>query len=264
MKQEASINSEDFSLQKPAPNLEGLYPLCFAAKYGLSDYIKNKTKTMSKEDRLDALSLSNENHFTALHYACRYGHTDTVALLLSLGAKNEPTLTQRNYPIHLIFSYVNQLETCDALFEKLVAAQPSNLQLRDVTDTTVAHLAAQKGAVNILEKIAKQDPGQLNFKNNQSITPLMAALLANQKGSVQYLLDNSDIQLRNSRGLNAFHIAAQHATPEIISLMLPYFASTMTQYDKDLVCDALNHRDEKGVSELVAQALNLKPAVSKI
>ena len=88
----------------------------------------------------------------------------------------------------------------------------------------MAHLAANTDQVQILIKINNSDRKLLNKKNNLLLTPLMFAVKNNQLMATLFLLNNSDLTLKNSHRETPLHLAAKHACLEVFKEVLPFFS----------------------------------------
>ena len=216
------INAQNYPLHQTSRALENLTPLMFAAKYGLSDYIADQLNSI-EDGKAELLAKTNVGGLTPLHYACLYGHVETVKVLLQHRASNSIASKLGQLPIHSLFSQHNNSEKIIEIFTLLCKDKPS-LSAVNHNGDNVAHLAAQKGIVDILKYIYMIEPGFLNKKNSQAMTPLLLSVLNNQSDATDYLLSVSEKTITDNQRRNALHYAALYSTPDILKITLPHFS----------------------------------------
>lgn len=214
------LSIKQYDLNATYDELDNLHPLAYAAKYGVIDFIETTFSSLGSEELGLILNQSNSNGLTALHFACRYGQVELVNLLLSYGVLSKPTKSSGQFPIHMIFNDKIDLETCEALFLQL---QKQGVEIKTFLNESVAHLAALKNSVNILKIINDVNPNLLNCKDTLSMTPLLTAVVNNQIDAAKYLIQVSNINIKNSKSQNALHIAAKSSSVEMLELLLPSF-----------------------------------------
>lgn len=224
------LRQQAFKLSETYPELDFLHPIAYAAKIGDEGYIVSALSPLSDEEKVSVLGLTNHQGLTPLHFACLYGKVEAAEALISLGASEDKTTLLGFLPAHLIFSDNHDLPTCQALFY-LFRNSIDWLSMRNNAGETIAHLAAIKGAVDILRTIKGIKPELLNRKDNFAQTPLMKAVLNNQLKTAQFLLENSDIQQVNSKGRSALHLAVLSSSIEMMTLVLPYFDVNTPDYE---------------------------------
>lgn len=215
--------SNDFKLDQGYSELEDLTPLLYAAKHGLTPFIRLTLSKLTKEEVTQLLTQTNPGGLTALHFAARYGHVDAVDLLLKCEASRTMPSKLGSLPIHLIFSEKNNTETMECLFNLFMAQAPDCLSRKNNSGENIAHLAASFGAISILTYIATTKADLLIQKDNAAITPFCRAVLNNQIDAINFLLHLPGHDMTNSKGQNALHMAAQLSTPQTMTLLLNYF-----------------------------------------
>jgi len=236
MPQQVKLWNKEFDLMQTHSELEDFFPISYAAKYGDVEYIVSKLSKLDDKEKNRLLQLSSSQGLTPLHYACVYGQVETAKALITCGASLYKATSLGLLPIHLIFGDRNDLNKCQVLFD-LFLNRKDWIAKRTSSNETIAHFSAVKGAVEILKVIQSIAPELLNAKNNQSVTPLLAAVLNNQIEAAKYLLANSDIHLSNSKGQNALHTAVLASSVETMLAVLPYFDIHTTDNEKNSALD---------------------------
>lgn len=247
------LTLKPYELNRSHKDLENLFPIMYAAKYGITTFITNCLSELSPEELIVIINLTNDNKLTALHFACRYGQTATVEALLSFGALSTKTQGLQQLPIHMAFSDKNDLITCQKLFELLF--ETGHLTEKTALNQTIGHLAAEKNAVSVLMAIHAISPTLLMAKDNLSMPPLLSAVINNQKEATDYLLTISDINATNSIGQNALHIAAKYATLEVFTRLLPHFDIEQRDSENHSVLDLAKASNQVSKLPLIEQAL---------
>lgn len=222
MRPNEKLASQPFDLKQTYRELDDLPPILYAAKHGIVGFIDSQLSQCTEEEKVSLLGTSNAAGLTALHYACLYGHVETTKALIGHGAPILKASSLQLLPIHLIFNDRNDINSCVALFNLFINPQDWITKTTNANEN-LAHLAAAKGAIEILKAIKAIAPGLLNAKDNQSLTPLLRAVLNNQLEVTDYLLHHSDAQQKNSKGQNALHIAVLSSSNEMMNMLLPYF-----------------------------------------
>lgn len=222
------LASQQYKLDKAYKELDDMYPLSYAAKYGVNDYLEGVLLGDSNDGFSEKVNLTNENELTALHFACRYGHILATKMLLDKGARHTPTKMTGLYPIHMIFSDRVEPQISAELFQLLVGHR-GDVKARTLQNESVAHFAAEKGIVAVLEFVKGQAPKLLESTDNHSIAPLLSAVMKNQIEAATYLLNNSNSSVMNSKSQNALHIAVLNANEQMVEALLPHF--DITEHD---------------------------------
>lgn len=252
MKPEELLRSKAFILTKIYPELDNLNPIMFSAKHGITSYISNNLSCMTGEQIAEMMAMTTNAGLTALHFAARYGRIDTTKLLLQLGASPLAPTKLGYLPIHMIFNDKNDNPTIETLFE-LFSGTKECIDVKTSNNETVAHFAASKGLVKILEYLQAHYPQQFNRKNNESMTPLMDAVMHNQIDACIYLSKNSNTKLTNSKGQNPLHIAAGQASKDTMLAILPFFNVNSLDNEKHFpIYYATLVNDQDKISELRA------------
>ncbi|MEI7489127.1 MAG: ankyrin repeat domain-containing protein [Chryseobacterium sp.] len=252
MRPEEMLESSIFDLKSTYLDLDHLTPISFAAKYGLPNFIVLNLSKLTLDETTDLLGLTNPSGLTALHFACRYGHVQAAKALIDHGSPILKTTSLRLFPIHMLFSDKNNLKTCEELFN-LFLNDKTWITERTSMNETVAHLAASKGATQILMVIKAVAPALLNAKDNHSMPPLLRAVLNNQIEAAEYLLENSDVNQKNSKEQNALHIAVTSSSLEMMMAMLPHFDSSSPDNEGNSALDLAKKFEYKKKEDAMIQ-----------
>lgn len=219
MTPEEQLRSKEFSLNERHRELGGLTPVMYAAKHNLVDFISQQLEPLDEKQRQEVLSATTATGLTPLHLAALSGQTSAVLILLNLKAPTDCPSSLGFHPIHLMVKRAPSKEDLDLMFDEYVAKGHSS-DFRTSENESIAHLAAEKNFVDLLKKI---DPVLFDKKNNRSLTPLMVAVLQQNKGAISFLLQHSDLSIKNTDYLTAYDIAKQQCKDEVVILMEPFF-----------------------------------------
>lgn len=244
-----------YDLKSTHKELDNLYPLAYAAKYGVIDFIKTSLLGLGSEELGLIINQSNSNDLTALHFACVYGQVESVKLLLSHGALSIPTKSTGQFPIHMIFNDKNDLEQCEAQFLLL---KEQGIEVKTFLNENIAHLAAFKNSVNILKIMNDENPNLLNCKDNFSMTPLLTAVVNNQIDAAKYLVQLSEINIKNSKSQNALHIAAKSSSVGMLELLLPYFDLYLRDGEGNSALDIVKSTKQQDKEKLIDNWVRLQ------
>jgi ankyrin repeat protein len=224
-----TLNRSTWNLSETHSELENRDPISYAAKYGLTDYIRN-TLPSNKSERIELLKQSNRSGMSALHLACSNGHLETIDALLELGSPSAKPSKLGYYPIHLIFANTGTT-AIEAAFDLFIKHQATLYQPTRAKEN-LAHLAARFGVVSILKLIKEQQPNLFEQKNNESLTPLMEAILNNQEVAVSYLVTVSNLQSTNKDGQTAQDYAREsvpNCSDEVLQILNNAYQATHPQ-----------------------------------
>jgi len=159
--------------------------LCQAAKVGSLTTLRQLLADAS-------IDINEQNRFgrTALHYACRGGHTQAIRLLIEEGHARVDILSN--------------------------------------TLSSTAHDCCRFGHADALRLLLQVDDELVHLVNSFGSLPIHIACNAGYANCVQVLLEwSSSISARNKKGLTPIHIACENADEEIAHLLLE--RSTHTQ-----------------------------------
>ena len=255
------------SLRKTTP--DGGNPLMVAAHRGHTEVCKLLLKTqISNGLTIYNLEETDSHGMTALNVAATHGHSNTVALLLSKGAKLETRNTKGFTPVMAAVQY-GHTEVCKLLLETgkanvternpdgltpLLAAawkghtevcelllDKSRVNIEDTMEdeSTALKLAAQKGHASTVALLLSRG-ARTGARSKRGFTPLMAAVENGCTEVCQLLLTaHSEVEDKDPKmQFTALHLAAIYNYEKVILLLLLHKAD-------------VNSRARKGTTPLV-------------
>lgn len=239
-----------YDLEIVHDELDNLDPLSYAAKHGVIEFIEATLLNLSPEKLKLIINQANVYGLSALHFACRYGQIEIVTLLRAYGALSQPTKSLGLFPVHMIFRDQNDEAKSSAL---LLLFPTKDISEKTFLNESVAHMAASKNFVSILQILKGIDPHLLNGKDNFSMTPLLTAVTHNQIEAAKYLLEASDFNQKNSKSQNALHIAAKSSNTKMFELLLPYFDVALLDGEGNTALDLVKATQQKEKENLMNQ-----------
>ncbi|KAI3381576.1 hypothetical protein SNEBB_008735 [Seison nebaliae] len=119
-------------------------------------------------------------------------------------------------------------------FEKEIKKCPEKLYVHDSQYRTCAHVAANKGSIDVLEVITKLDGKMLNMLDNNGNTPLFSAVENDEVEIVQFLLGQHVIELRhlNNDGLRIVTYAVVNHKMNSLECLLKSSRIRVDEVDK--------------------------------
>jgi ankyrin repeat protein len=168
---------------------------------------------------------------TALHKACRDGHTDIVKLLITLHAdvnkKSEPTMPLYGHgarPIHYV-STTNNVTIARMLIQAGAHINKKNL----MTGDTALHYASQTGCYDMAHMLI--DSGaKLDAQNKNGQSPLHYAVEHDHSLIAEMLIKaGAHINIQDENGETPLHYAFLKGYPHIACMLLSYGAQTDIQ-----------------------------------
>lgn len=175
------------------------------------------------------LNTKNKKSMNAMAYACKYGYTKCVEVLLEFGAKpNAGCGIERMTPLCWAAAY-GHYELCEFLLDKkgrvlskdkykrtplilavrnghskiasLLLQRGSEWNHADSSSNTSLHYAAAYGWLECIDLLLKTG-ADVNAQNSWKITPINIAMLMNHNGSVKRFLEepNVDVNGKDEKG----------------------------------------------------------------
>ena len=134
------------------------------------------TKFLIQDKKCDP-NLSIEKGLTPLHFACYFGHIDTVKLIIGHCANKEPTDSQKKTPLHAAADG-GHLDVC----VYLVNDCKNNVSSKTKTGWTPLHYAAAKGHCEVGKFLLQVKPSlSISMDANKSTPIHIAALFGNHE-----------------------------------------------------------------------------------
>lgn len=230
------IDSKEFleknwQILQKYPQLEGLTPILYAAKYGYDTYIEEKIDGLNDAEQEQLLRISNEGGLTIMHFACLHGQTDVIDILLSL--KNIYQLPSKlgYYPIHLVFDK-NSPTVATKIINQFIQKSQDISDKNRVTSENLAHLAARCDNCQVLEIIYLQCPNLFEQKHSYGRTPLMEAVLNQSLDAIKFLIEHSSITTPYQSGKTIVDYAKEevmNCDPYILGLLEENLSSQIHQ-----------------------------------
>lgn len=222
-------------------------PIFYACFYGHSEIVK---MLINQTARIDVFDEQGE---PPLHVAVSRGHEQVVVILLEHNAfvnvRNKPGLT----PLHIAANL-----GYDAMVSKLVTEHGAVLDSMTLIKQTPLHLAAESGQLKVCE-ILLDLGSDLNAIDNQGQTPLHLAARKNSAEVLRLFLSSKPelIDLANKNGYTCAHIAALNGSVDTIKELLKFNReAVITNRIKKSNSTALHLASEKGNAEITKLLLN--------
>ncbi|CAI4226496.1 unnamed protein product [Auanema sp. JU1783] len=193
------------------------------------------------EKHPEVINNRDQDGFTALHYACRYGHCEIVSFLLEKGADPNIESGAKLTALHMVAKYGREgsrssLESDVPVIDRgssiemiirLLIEREANINVGDEYALTPLHYTAMKGNLIAAQALLEygEDKIDLVIEDNHGMTPLLtscvygadevAALLLKKGANYRHI-----IQAKKETASTALHIAAQHGNARCVRLIL--------------------------------------------
>ncbi|GFU58469.1 ankyrin-3 [Trichonephila clavipes] len=210
-------------------DVDGYTPLHLAATYGdekLVTYCINKSCNVN---------VQCSRGFTALHFAVEDRHLNVVELLLENGSNINIKAQDGRTALHL--AIVNNCENIVKVLLKNEAERQYDM----------AHIAAQKGYVNILEILSQFNDFDIN-RRFEKLSLLDIAIICSHINVVKYLLEKGFNINSEMDGNTALHVASYFDNHEVAQLLLSKGSSPNIQL---IDFTPLHVASSKGYTQLV-------------
>ena len=233
---------------------EGRTPLHIAAANGHTGFVSYLL------DQAVPVNVKDSSSSTPLHEAVRNGHIDCTTLLLASGADPNQKDAAGNTPLHLVMPIASR----SAIFAKLLAAGADPNQ-KDSYGETPLHIAARLGMSEDIIRALLGAGADMNERNKKGITPLALAIERNQltqahlfitlgadihaedidgntaltkaiasgEEMLKAVIDDSNVQSRDSQGRTPLHIAVLNNADESIIKYLISMKADVNARDKN-------------------------------
>lgn len=156
------------------------------------------------------------NGYTPLHWACMFGHTEIVKLLIRSRA-NLNALDQSGYPP---IDYTESFPTIRRLLLQNHAQNIDEFIHHDLCKTAL-HDAVKQTNLTQLKRLLKQDSSIINQTDRQGRSPLFFAVYLNDMKSVEALIKaGADINLANRQGNTPLVQAIQDSNEPMVRYLI--------------------------------------------
>ena len=209
---------------KCSPNLKvsiGNNPLHLATLKGELEMVKLVIETSTVSIDPD---VSNNHKQTALHIACKNGHSDIVEYVL-IHTTCDPNIQHihGNTPLH-IASQSGHMECVKLIIEtSTVRADPN---LTNIKKQTAVHLASENGHRNIGEYLLSHAECNPNIQDINGNTPLHIACRKGYLECVKLIIETSTVRvepnLANKDKKTALHIASENGYKSVLQCLLTH------------------------------------------
>lgn len=200
-------------------NREGYTPLMLAAKFGHNETVQVLLLDSPKGVRAEEMNI-------ALSIAVVNGQRSTTQLLLDLGADREVRSADSYTPLHTAVN-AGQKQTAEVLLES-----GANEDSKDEWENTALHLAAARGDGDIVQLLLGYGADE-EAKNDERKTPMHLAAWYGHTAIVELLLkQGAHIETTDNDNNTALLLATTNAHIPTISLLLERGAQILVR-DKD-------------------------------
>lgn len=188
------------------------------------------------------LASTYRNGNNILHLAAEYGSLDCLKLLLETGMDMAISNNSNQDIMHLACKHGKE-NIVDHLIRIGYSCK------RDLSGNYPIHIAAQRGNVSLIQKLANYAPGLLNLRNNNSSTALHELLCSNTKLDITPVLQipQLDLEIQNNTGKTPLLIATHKGKNNDIAALINANADTLAADNSG--CTALIYAALSGKAE---------------
>ena len=194
--------------------------LMVAAGKGLNNIIKPLIKPLIEKGKVDDQDILGE---TALMWAARNGHTETVKLLVEIGDANVNHVSNYGMTALMLAAEKGHIETVKKLIEKGAVV---NIENND--GNTALMLAAANGHIETVKKLIEKG-ANVNIENKDRNTALIIVIIA-EKGHIEIdkvleivevlIAAGADVDAKDRMNNTALMYAAGVGHTEIVKLLI--------------------------------------------
>ena len=162
------------------------------------------------------INATDEDGYTALHFAAKKGYRECVDLLILSGADVNTRSLNGDTPLHAA------VEGGHAYCVKLLILSGADVNTKSSTGTTPLYAAVFRGYVQCVKALASAHGVDINAPNSRGYTPLYTAvLLAKDKCVRPLVAANADVSsVSSALGASPLHIAANRNNVKCIKELL--------------------------------------------
>jgi len=216
------------------------------------DFVLSSTFWLNKLNELD------EKENSALHYAARYSHLETVKKLVAtkqavVDVEGSDGMT----PLHYASRYGKNITERSVsgrtetdhdegvqVIEALVQAG-ADLNKQDVWSLSPLHHASMRGNIRVVEFLTKQSGVQVDIQDKQESTPLhLAATYGNSEVARILLEAGADCKMLDYQHQNALHRAAKEGKIKVVEII-------MNHLDGADIKDVMKQMDDEKSTPLI-------------
>lgn len=161
------------------------------------------------------LAATDDQGYTALHWAARRGHTDVVSYLTEKGANLASLSDRGETALHLAAA-----EGCLIAVKLLV--NKIDIELQDQAGQTALHLAAAHGHVEVLKVLIDLN-ADVGGMDGSGRTALHHCAAVGHLDAIEMLLDASaedEASAQDEEGMTALHLATENGCLESMEMLM--------------------------------------------
>ena len=246
---------------------KGVDRLHICAWFGLSSIISEMDQEPGTVDKEEP-----KHGQTPLMYACRKGHYEVARVLLRLGASQKKISARGRTALfeailgHHSRSIAKTFSRHARVVELLAKETPGDLNINmrhsQERDRTALMLAAQRGQLDMIEILLKNQGVGINMQDANGMTAIVLAIREGHFAIVQLLLEaKADTGIIDFQvGRSALRCAAERDRADIVELLLRHNADpTVTDREGGTaILRAVNRGADKALEEMLNHDLDIE------